>query len=91
MLPQHRDQHEDGGDEDDGQGDLADGTAREGLNLPLRALAVLLLVPARKCRQEQQADEGENDGDDPASVSDRPGDVERVGVLTRGREIQSCP
>lgn len=64
MLPQDRDEHEDGGDEDDGQGHLRDGPAGERLHLALGALAVFLLVPAREGGEEEEADEGEDDGDD---------------------------
>lgn len=64
VLPQDRDQHEDGGDEDDGQGHLRHGPAREGLHLAVGPLAVLLLVPAWEGGQEEEADEGEDDGDD---------------------------
>lgn len=64
MLPQDRDQHEDGGDEDDGQGHLRHGPAGEGLHLAVGALAVLLLVPAWEGGQQEEADEGEDYGDD---------------------------
>lgn len=64
VLPQDRDEDEDGGDEDDGQRHLADGPRREGLDLALGALVALLLVPAGEGGEEEQADEGEDDGDD---------------------------
>lgn len=64
MLPQDRDQHEDGGDEDDGQGHLRHGPAGEGLHLAVGPLAVLLLVPAGEGGQQEEADEGEDYGDD---------------------------
>lgn len=66
MLPQDRHEHEDGGDEDDGQGDLRDGPAGEGLDLALGTFAVFLLVPAREGGKEKEADEGEDNGDDAA-------------------------
>lgn len=72
VLPQHRHQDEDGRDEDDGQSDLRDGPAGEGLDLAVGALAVLLLVPAGEGGQEEEADEGEDDGDD-AAGGDRQG------------------
>lgn len=64
VLPQDRDEHEDRGDEDDGQGDLGDGPAGERLHLALGTFAVLFLVPAREGGEEEEADEGEDDGDD---------------------------
>lgn len=66
VLPQDRDQHEDGGDEDDGQGHLRHGPAGEGLHLAVGPLAVLLLVPAREGGQQEEADEGEDYCDDAA-------------------------
>ena len=75
VLPQHRDQHEDGGDEDDGQRHLRHGPAREGFHLAVGALAVLLLVPAREGGQEEEADEGEDDGDDAARGGERSGQL----------------
>ena len=63
-MPQYGDENEDGCDEDDGQGNLADGSTRERLDLTLRAFAILFLVPAGKSCKEEKADEGENNGDD---------------------------
>lgn len=64
VLPQDRDQHEDGGDEDDGQGHLRHGPAGEGLHLAVGPLAVLLLVPAGEGGEQEEADEGEDYCDD---------------------------
>lgn len=64
MLPKDRDEDEDGGDEDDGQSDLRDGAGGERLDFALGSFGVLLLMPAGERRQEEQADEGEDDGDD---------------------------
>lgn len=64
MLPQHGDQHKDGADEDDGEGDLRDGAGGEGLHFALGADAVFLLVPAWEGCEEQEADEGKDDCDD---------------------------
>ena len=64
VLPQHRHQHEDGRDEDDGQRHLRHGPRGERLHLAVGALAVLLLVPAREGGEQQEADEGEDDCDD---------------------------
>ncbi len=64
VLPQHRHEHEHRRHEDDRQRHLRHRPARERLDLPLRPLAVLLLVPAGEGRQQQEADEGEDDGDD---------------------------
>ena len=64
MLPEDRDEDEDGGDEDDGQGDLRDGAGGERLDFALGSFRVLLFVPSRESRQEEQADEGKDDGDD---------------------------
>lgn len=64
MLPQHADEHEDGGDEDEGQRDLADGPGGEGLDVALGAALVHFLVPAGEGGEQEEADEGEHDGDD---------------------------
>lgn len=68
MLPQDGDQDKDGGDENDGQGNLGDGSAGEGLDLALGALTVFFLVPAGEGGKEEEADEGENDGDDAVEI-----------------------
>lgn len=64
VLPEDRDEDEDGGDKDDGEGDLGDGPRGEGLDVALGAVGVLLLVPAGEGGEEDEADEGEDDGDD---------------------------
>ena len=64
MLPQHRHQHEDAGHEDERQRHLRHGPRGEGLDVALRAPLVDLLVPAREGGQQEEADEGEDDGDD---------------------------
>jgi len=51
-LPEDRHEHEDGGDEDDGQRHLAYGPTGERLDLALRAFRVLLLMPAREGGEE---------------------------------------
>lgn len=62
MLPEDRDENEDGSDEDDGQGDLRDGTGRERLDLALGSFRVFFLVPSREGSEEEQTDKGEDDG-----------------------------
>ena len=65
MLPEDRHQDEDGGDEDEGEGDLRDGAGGEGLDVVLGAgLFVRFFVPAGEGGEEDEADEGEDDGDD---------------------------
>ena len=65
VLPQHGHEHEDGGDEDDREGDLADGPGREGLDVDFGARGlVLLVVPAGECGEEEEGEEGEDDGHD---------------------------
>ena len=65
MLPQDRDEDEDGGNEDEGKCDLRDGPGGERLDVNLGAcLPVALLVPAWKCRKQNKTEEGKNDGDD---------------------------
>ncbi len=64
VLPQHRHEHEDGGDEDDGERHLRHGPRGEGLLGLDRAGLVDLLVPSRECGEQQETDEGEDDGDD---------------------------
>lgn len=64
MLPQHGHEDKDGGDKDYGEGHLRHGPAGEGLDLAVGPLAVLLLVPAWEGGQEEEADEGEDYGDD---------------------------
>lgn len=69
MLPKHRDQHEDGADEDDGEGDLRHWTGGEGFDFALGADAVFLLVPAWEGREKKEADEGKDDGNDAIDIS----------------------
>lgn len=64
MLPQHGDEHEDRGDEDEGQGHLRHGPRGEGLDVVLGAVRVGLFVPAREGGEQDEADEGEDYGDD---------------------------
>ena len=66
VLPEDGDEDEDGGDEDDGEGDLRDGAGGKGLDVALRAGGILLLMPAGECGQKDEADKGEDDGDDAA-------------------------
>lgn len=70
MLPEDADKHEDGRDEDEGEGDLADGTRGERLDVDVGARdLVVLIVPAGKGGEEDEGEEGEDDGYDPASQS----------------------
>jgi hypothetical protein len=65
VLPQHADEHEDGGDEDERERDLADGPRGEGLDVDFGAgFFVLLVVPPGEGGEEDEADEGEDDSDD---------------------------
>lgn len=57
MLPQDRDEREDGGDEDEGQRDLGDGARGEGLDFAVGAGFVDFFVPAREGGEEQEAEE----------------------------------
>ena len=68
MLPQHADEHEDGGDKDERERDLADGSRGEGLDVALLAVLVGFLAPAGEGGEEEEADEGEDDGDNTACV-----------------------
>ena len=64
MLPQHGHEHEDRGNEDEGEGDLGDGPRGEGLDVVLGAAFVDFFVPAGEGGEEDEADKGEDDGDD---------------------------
>lgn len=68
MLPQHADEHEDRGHEDERERDLADGPGGEGLDVALGAALVGFLVPAGEGGEQEEADEGEDDGDDAVGV-----------------------
>jgi hypothetical protein len=69
VLPEDGDEHEDGGDEDEGQGDLRDGPRGEGLDVYVGAGAgVALFVPAREGGEEEEGYEGEDDGYDAGRV-----------------------
>lgn len=63
MLPQDRHQDKDTGNEDDGECNLRDGSAGKRLDLAHTVLRILLLVPSGEGGQKQEADEGEDDGD----------------------------
>lgn len=65
MLPKNGDENEDGGDEDDSQCDLADGPRGERLDFALGAFAVFLFVPSGEGGEQEEADKGEDNGDDP--------------------------
>lgn len=62
MLPEDRNENEDGSDEDDGQCDLRDGTRGERLDLALGSFRILFLVPSRESSEEEQTDKGKDDG-----------------------------
>ena len=65
MLPEDGDEHEDRGDEDQGEGDLRDGPRGERLDVDIGASAgVALLVPTWESGEEEEGDEGEDDGYD---------------------------
>lgn len=68
VLPQHGDEDEDGSDEDEGEGDLGDGSRGERFDVSLRAALVGFFVPARESCEEDEADEGEDHGDDSAMM-----------------------
>lgn len=65
VLPHDADQHEDRGDEDGGQRDLADGAGGEGLHFGFGA-AVGFGVPAGEGGEEEEGQECEDDGHDSA-------------------------
>lgn len=69
VLPQHRHQHEDRRDEDDGQRDLRHGPRGEGLDVDVGPVFVLVAVPPREGREEDEAYEGEDDGDNSEILS----------------------
>ena len=78
MLPQHGNEDENGRDEDEGESDLRDGPRREGLDIDIRAGALIpLLVPSREGGEENECEEGEDNGDDEQVWEDD-------GVLERG-------
>lgn len=65
VLPQDRDEHEDGRDEDQRQSHLRDGPRGEGLDVDVGAGAgVALFVPAGEGGEEEECDESEDDGHD---------------------------
>lgn len=72
MLPEHGHKHEDGGDEDEGECRLGDGTRGKGLDVDVGAARVGLGVPAREGCQEEEGYEGEDDSDD---------SVMRLGIM----------
>ena len=98
MLPQHADEHEDGGDEDEGQGNLADGAGGKGFDVALGAALVGFLVPAGEGGEQEEADEGEDDGDDAVGCGQPFARIyfpsRNVGTwrrrLTLGRGIRCC-
>lgn len=69
VLPEHRDEDEDGGDEDDGEGHLRDGPRGKGFHFAFGAFRGFFLVPAWEGGEEEEADEGEDDGDDAVTRS----------------------
>jgi len=83
MLPQHADEHEDGGDENEGEGDLRDGAGGEGFDVDVGAGAgVALFVPAREGGEEEEGYEGEDYGDDAVRKFGL-GDIMGCGVRVR--------
>lgn len=64
VLPQHRHQHEHRRHEDQRQRHLRHGPRREGLDVVGGPFFVRFFVPAREGGEEDEADEGEDDGDD---------------------------
>ena len=64
VLPEHRHEHEYGRDKDQGESDLRDGTRGEGFDVPVGSMLVDFFVPAGEGGEEEEADEGEDDGDD---------------------------
>ena len=93
MLPEDGDEDEDRGDEDDGEGDLRDGPGGEGLDFALGALGVGFFVPDGEGGEEEDADEGEDDCDDPKACQLVPKsrELKEGRVLTPGKGTQSCP
>jgi len=64
MLPEDGDENEDGGDEDDCESGLGDGSRGEWLDFAFRAFAVFFFMPAGECSEEEETDKGEYYGND---------------------------
>lgn len=64
MLPEHGDQDEYRGDEDDGQSDLGYRSRWEGLDFSLASGGVVFLVPSWEGCEEEEADECKHYCDD---------------------------
>lgn len=65
MLPQYGDKDEDGGDEDEGKGDLRNRSRWERLDVDIRACTLIpLLVPSWEGCEQDEGEEGKNQGDD---------------------------
>jgi hypothetical protein len=65
VLPQDRDEHEHARDEDERERDLADGPRGERLDVDLAARELVFFdVPAGEGGEQDEAEEGEDDGDD---------------------------
>lgn len=69
VLPQHRHEHKDGRDEDDGERDLRHGARGDGADDAVGALGVFLFVPRGKRGEEEDAEKGKDDGNDSGMVS----------------------
>lgn len=66
VLPQYGDEDEDRGHEDEGESDLGDRSRGERLDVSFGAALVGFFVPAGEGCEEDEADEGEDHGDDSA-------------------------
>ena len=64
MLPQYRDEDEDGRDEDERKSNLRHRSRGEGLDVDIGACALVpFLVPSREGREQDEREEGQDDGD----------------------------
>jgi hypothetical protein len=88
MLPEDGDKDKNGSDEDDGEGDLRDGSRWEGLHFSFATGGVVFFVPAGESCEEQETDERKHYCDDAAMVlAGNYADIE--GALTLSMETQS--
>jgi hypothetical protein len=88
VLPEDGNEDENRRHEDDGQGDLRNGSRWKGLHFSFAAGGVVLFVPAGESCEEQETDERKNYGDD-AVVMLADEDAALEGTLTLSMGTQS--